>query len=156
MFIRWLRLAPAAMFQQMVAINLRFIRYLVSENGYHHFAIIRSNVLTNGCCCLHYLVSANAWPAAMHEQLVTTNVQLIQCTVVANGCYRFAVICDNMLANGCYKFAVYPLPCLNKWCYQFAVSRSNVLANGYYQIANCLLPCFSNGCYQLEFPASMH
>ena len=46
-------------------------------------------------------------PAAMHEQLVTLNVQFIRCIVLANECYKFGVICSNMLANCCFQFAVY-------------------------------------------------
>ena len=151
----------------MVASGLQFNRYLVPENGYHQFGDDRRNVLTHDCCCLRYLISTTRefrlqLLVEVHPWLVTVNVQFIRCAVVANGCYRFAVICSNMLVNGCYRGTVYSLPSLSRR-YQFIVSvtmywqmvLSNcslwvTLANGRYQLAVIFINLWANGCYYLQ------
>ena len=50
---KWLRAInlqlPGVLSQQMGAINLRSIRYLVSANGCCQFEVVHSNALANGC-----------------------------------------------------------------------------------------------------------
>jgi hypothetical protein len=54
--------------------------------------------------------------AAEYWQMGATNLQFTQYLALANGCYQFAAVRNNVLANGGYQFTGSSLPCCRKWC----------------------------------------
>jgi hypothetical protein len=87
----------AAMYYQVVAINSRFMRYLVLlANDCYQFASVSSNVLANGSyqfaayslpCISTWLLSMCSYPQLRICEWFSINLRVICYPVLANGCY---------------------------------------------------------------------
>ena len=73
-------------------------------------------------------------------KIAAINLRFTPYLVLANGCYQCTCTCISVLANGCQQFVAYSIPCLSKW----VISICNCPQPS---IAVYSLPCLSKWCY---------